>query len=370
MDSPTAPRTATSRRASARGQGTLEYVGLVLLAAVLVGAVVLGTGWGRDAYETVATKVCEITQGSDCGEVDDAPGPPTPEELATAGDYVALGDSYSSGEGAGDYLDGTDEDEATKRWIDDHSGGWLWPGDPRHNICRRSENAYSAGVYAAFDFQGDYVFGACSGAVMDDYYGDNTGGNEDEGPQREHLDDDTSLVTISMGGNDFGFGDVVGGCVTGDCSGEENARVADAKIDEEAERLVQFYRDLAGDAKNARILVVGYPQLFPDPEEITNGSDSFINPTEQEWLNERGRYANQRIQEAIADSGVDIEFVDVTDALDGHEVGTDDPWINDLDVGVDGGDWTKPVSRNSFHPKAAGHAAISQLVQQQIRNGR
>lgn len=356
-------------RRRALGQGSLEYTGIVILAAILVAALVYGTGGGAPIENAVKAQICELTGGSDCGsEGESGPLGPTPEEQATSGDYVALGDSYSSGEGAEDYVEGTDEDEATKRAIDDFNG-WLWPGDPRHNICRRSGNAYSNGVYQAFDFEGDFTFAACSGAVTDDYYEDNTSGNEDEGPQREHLDDDTSLVTISMGGNDFGFGDVVGGCVTGSCATEEGAEEADAKIREEAEKLVQLYQDLSADAQNARILVVGYPQLFPDPDEITNGGDSFISPEEQEWLNERGRVANQAIQDAIRESGTDVEFVDVSDALDGHEIGTDDPWIHDLDVGVDGGDWTKPVSRNSFHPKASGQEAISRIVQDHVRNG-
>lgn len=364
-----APSCADRPRGGEHGQGALEYTGIVVIAALLVGALLYGTGWGQPVADTVSAKLCEITGGSDCGSAEDLPGGPTPEEQATSGDYVALGDSYSSGEGAEDYVEGTDSDEATKQAIDDFGGGWLWPGDPHNNICRRSNNAYSNGVYQAFDFEGDFVFGACSGAITDDYYEDNSGGNEGEGPQREHLDENTSLVTISMGGNDFGFGDVVGGCVTGSCATEEGAAEADEKIRDEAEQLVQLYQDLQEDAPNARILIVGYPQLFPDPEDITNGGDSFISPEEQEWLNERGRVANQAIQDAIAESGTDVEYVDVTEALQGHEVGTDDPWIHDLDVGVDGGDWTKPVSRNSFHPKAAGQEAISRIVQQHVRTG-
>lgn len=359
-------------RQAERGQGTLDLVGIVVLAVFLVGGVIMAIGGGEPIRERVTIAICEITTvgNGDCGTVSDYPTGLTPEEQATSGDYVALGDSYSSGEGAEDYLEGTDEDEATKESINDFNG-WLWPGDPYNNICRRSENAYSASVYEAFDFEGDYVFGACSGGVVDDYYQDNTSDNEDEGPQRDHVTDDTSLITISMGGNDFGFGDVVGSCVTGgSCATEEHAAQVDADIDAEIDRLAQLYRDMQADAPpGARILVVGYPQLFPDPEDITNGSDSFIGENEQAWLNERGVHANEAIQEAIRRSGTNVEYVDVSDALAGHEVGTDDPWIHDLDVGVDGGDWTEPASRNSFHPTADGQAAISQIVQQHVRSG-
>lgn len=354
-----------------RGQGTLDYIGMVLVAAVMVGAVVFGTGSGEPIRQRAAIALCEITTAGtgDCGEVSDVGGL-SPEDQATSGDYVALGDSYSSGEGADDYLDGTDDDDATKESINDFNG-WLWPGDPHNNICRRSENAYSGSVYSTFDFEGDYVFGACSGAITDDYYEDNHSDNEGEGPQRDLITDDTSLVTISMGGNDFGFGSVVKSCVIGgSCASDEHADEVDAAIDAKIDTLAQLYKDLADDAPaGARILVVGYPQLFPDPDDITNGSDSFIGEDEQAWLNDRGEHANEAIMEAIRRSGTDVEFVDVSDALAGHEVGTDDPWLNDLDLGTDGGEWLNPTSRNSFHPNADGQAAISQVVQQQIRSG-
>jgi lysophospholipase L1-like esterase len=340
-----------------RGQGTLDYVGIVVLGAVLVAGIVIGTGSGEPVRQRASTALCEIVNaaggGGDCGSTSTStPSGQTPEEQATSGDYVALGDSYSSGEGAGDYLDGTDDEDF-----------WPWGKDP--NVCRRSKNAYSASVYAAFDFAGDYSFGACSGGIINDYYNDNHSDNEGEGPQRDHITDDTSLITISMGGNDFGFGDVIQSCVVGgSCATDEHAREVDADIDDQIDRLAQLYQDMAADAPpDARILVIGYPQLFPDAEDITNGGDSFIGEDEQAWLNDRGGHANEAIQEAIRRSGTDVEFVDVSDALKGHEVGTDDPWINDLDLG----DW--PVSRNSFHPKAEGQAAISELVQQQIRNG-
>ena len=352
-----------------RGQGSLEYGGIVLLAAILVGAVVYATGWGHPIRESVESSICEIVSGGsgNCGFPD---AELSPEERATSGDYVALGDSYSSGEGADDYLEGTNDDDATKEAINDFNG-WLWPGDPHNNICRRSANAYSASVYGSFDFEGDYHFGACSGGVVRDYYEDNTSDNEGEGPQRDHITDDTSLITMGMGGNDFGFGGVMKSCVIGgSCATDEHAEEVDADIDAEIDTLAQLYRDMESDAPpGARILIVGYPQLFPDPEDITNGSDSFIGEDEQGWLNERGAHANWAIQEAIRRSGTNVEFVDVTDALSGHEVGTDDPWINDLDLGIDGGDWLNPTSRNSFHPNADGHAAISLIVQEHVRSG-
>ena len=87
-----------------RGQGSLEYGGIVLLAAILVGAVVYATGWGHPIRESVESSICEIVSGGsgNCGFSDLEL---SPEERATSGDYVVLGDSYSFGEGADDYLE-------------------------------------------------------------------------------------------------------------------------------------------------------------------------------------------------------------------------------------------------------------------------
>lgn len=55
----------------------------------------------------------------------------------------------------------------------------------------------------------------------------------------------------------------------------------------------------------------------------------------------------------------------VSEALAGHEVGTDDSWIHDLDAGFG---WP-PVSSESFHPTAEGQDAVSGMVQKQLENG-
>lgn len=116
------------------------------------------------------------------------------------------------------------------------------------------------------------------------------------------------------------------------------------------------------------MLVIGYPQLFPD-EGRGHQRQRLLHQAEQQWLSERGVHVNAAIPEAIRRSGTRVEYVDVSDALEGHEVGTDDPWLHDLDLGVDGGGWFTPVSRNSFHPDADGHAAIAAIVRQHVRKG-
>src|SRR6476620_11005745 len=92
-------------------------------------------------------------------------------------DYVALGDSYSSGVGSGSY-------------------------DSASGDCKRSTKAYPA-LWANANSPSSFAFTACSGARTDDV----TAG------QLSPLNSSTDLVSISIGGNDAGFADVMTTCV-------------------------------------------------------------------------------------------------------------------------------------------------------------
>ncbi|MFE4534184.1 polymorphic toxin-type HINT domain-containing protein [Streptomyces scopuliridis] len=63
------PRTGTrllGLRRAQRGQGAVEYVGLVAVVAAIVGTLVL-TGVGPTIAEGLSTQVCRITSGDNCG---------------------------------------------------------------------------------------------------------------------------------------------------------------------------------------------------------------------------------------------------------------------------------------------------------------
>src|SRR5437879_4006496 len=92
--------------------------------------------------------------------------------------YVALGDSYSAGNGAGNYISSS--------------------GD-----CHRSNSAYPA-LWASAHSPSSFTFAACSGAVTTDVTNSQLGS----------LSSSTGLVTLTIGGNDSGFSDVMTTCVT------------------------------------------------------------------------------------------------------------------------------------------------------------
>jgi lysophospholipase L1-like esterase len=347
------------RTRSEQGLGTVEYVGGTIVAAVLVGGLAISPA-GDSIRNEFSNAVCAVIERDGCT----VPGAgETPLEQATSGEYVALGDSYSSGEGAWDYQEGTDYSDR-----DD-----LWPfndDEEDENRCHRSDNAYSQVLSDNNEFAGGTTFVACSGATTDDLDNPDSG-NTGEGPQNDALNEDTSLVTMSMGGNDLGFASVVQDCILNGGGGigpfegcrEKHEQRIQELLPQLQEELVQRYLDIQEQAPNARVIIVGYPQLFVD-----NPSDNYGNllfAEDQEWMNEVGGDLNAMLAAAADEAGV--EFVDPTEAFQGHGIGSDDPWINDLDLGGPG---FAPADPSSFHPNAAGQAAIAELVQEQLENPR
>ncbi|MFD0776160.1 SGNH/GDSL hydrolase family protein [Streptomonospora algeriensis] len=275
-----------------------------------------------------------------------------PEEAAAWGNYVALGDSYSSGEGAGDYIEGTADD-----------GG-----------CRRSANAYPERVADSFDFAGQLGFYACSrqrGASMLESL-------EEADSQIAQTKPHTSVVTLGIGGNDLGFTSVLRACMVRvplmeatACRDQEED--VTSRMDGFESTLEDIIREIRDRAPDARILVVGYPRIFPaDPSSMYYT----LAPNDQEWLNETLQDFNTRIRRNVAESDAEIveerqtgsvEYVGMSTAFESHEVGTDEPWLH----GVLLGDFAEgvEVDHGTFHPNARGHKAFAKRVLHQIEKG-
>ena len=348
-----------------RGAGTLEYVGVSTLVAAVVALLLVSPVGGR-ASSALSGAVCRVTGGTSCVAAALADPSLTPYEKAVAGRYVAMGDSFSSGEGAGDYDPPTDRDDrGFADWMDSHL--W-WPGDrePKyHNGCHRSGNAYGQIVAGSNDFAGGSSFVACSGAQINELTHPN-GGQTGESAQEDALGDDTSLVTFSIGGNDLGFADILTDCVLdGSTCEEKNEATFQRRLVAKERELVDTYRRIRAKAPHARIIVVGYPRLFPaDP---SNSYRNLLFADDQRWMNAKADELDAMLQRAARESGADVELVDPREAFAGHGIGSDDPWFNDLSVQANG---FSPVDPGSFHPDAAGQRALAQLVQEQLKHPR
>ncbi|WP_432478065.1 SGNH/GDSL hydrolase family protein [Nocardioides sp. GXQ0305] len=222
--------------------------------------------------------------------------------------YVALGDSYSSGTGTRDYIaDGTD--------------------------CQRSTSAYPSLIASARGYALD--FRACSGARVADV----------TRAQLSALSAATSYVTVSVGGNDAGFADVLTECATpwwaGDCDGAIDGAQAFVAGTLPG-RLSTLYGQIRDAAPNAQVVVVGYPRIFmgEDCNALT-----WFSPEEQARLNQTADQLNARTAAVAASYG--FGFADPTGRFVGHAVCDDPEWINGL---------SNPIGE-SYHPNQPGHAS-------------
>ena len=215
--------------------------------------------------------------------------------------------------------------------------------------------------------QGGFTFTACSGATQGDL-NDPNGSNVDEDAQLDDLDEDVSLVTMSIGGNDLGFASIVQDCIVNgqrgvpmlDTCQEKHADKIESRLESLHDELVATYRDIRDKAPNARIVIIGYPELFVENPQDNYGNLLFAE--DQAWMNEQAAALNDTLRSAAQEAGV--EFIDPTEAFRGHGIGSQDPWINDLNWGGPG---LSLVDPGSFHPNALGHDALADLLEQQIK---
>ncbi|KEI45709.1 SGNH/GDSL hydrolase family protein [Saccharopolyspora rectivirgula] len=223
-----------------------------------------------------------------------------------AENYVALGDSYASGVGTREYFEDS--------------------GD-----CKRSPKAYPQLWADAHDVS-NFSFVACSGAVTDDVNSE----------QLDALSSETTLVTISIGGNDIGFVDVITGCLlnTDEGCADKVAEAEEKARDELPAKLEQTYANIRQAAPNAEVVVLGYPRL----NDLGDCSIPGYSEAKRERINEGADVLAEIIQEQASAAG--FTFADTRAAFDGHGVCSDDEWINGP---------SSPLAE-SFHPNTDGHA--------------
>ncbi|GAA2426673.1 SGNH/GDSL hydrolase family protein [Streptomyces macrosporus] len=209
---------------------------------------------------------------------------------------VALGDSYTSGTGAGDYSD---------------------------VLCTRSRNAYPA-LWAEATAPASFTFAACGGATIPDVLN----------RQIRYLDGNTTLVGISIGGNDAGFASIMLSCMLSTQAGCEQRldEAAEYVRDELPGKLDALYAAIRNRAPRARVVVVGYPYLYKE-----GGVCPSMGSGKRTAINDGSDLLNQVIADRAAAAG--FVFADARPAFAGHEICTDDPWI----------------SGSTIHPTAEGH---------------
>uniref|UniRef100_UPI001C85DEAF SGNH/GDSL hydrolase family protein n=1 Tax=Paractinoplanes polyasparticus TaxID=2856853 RepID=UPI001C85DEAF len=220
-------------------------------------------------------------------------------------DYVALGDSYSSGVGA--------------------------PG--QSVFCLRSKQGYP-GQWTARNKPKSFTDLSCGGAVTSDV----------RNLQVPFLSSGADLISITIGGNDAGFAPTVIGCQVGSDAACLD-RVAAARADITGAlpgKLDSTYAAIKRKAPKAKVVVLGYPILF-DTASASCGLTG-MSLAKRRALNEGAQVLNDVIQARAQAAG--FTFSDVRDEFAGHGICSSRPYLNGLTV---------IPPQNSFHPNVNGY---------------
>lgn len=291
-----------------------------------------------------------------------------PGQTSQGIDYLALGDSFASGQGADFYKPGTDTSD---------------------NHCHLSTISYpfllAEGRYK------NYNSVACSAATMNDIMNtsDSYMGQTVHPLKRADRSDieailanfkpgyidqldfvrryNPGVITVSVGGNDIGFSSMMSECTIWASTCYEHYEDRLAKLQEVTAKFNEFvsaYTQLKKDTFNGRIYVIGYPHI------VKPGGDCalnvHLNTAEAVFSEQFIDYLNGVIARAAQKAGV--QYVDVSHALDGHRLCE----ASGAAIGVNGltagGDKIGVVGNESYHPNALGHRLIERTILIQTKN--
>ena len=245
--------------------------------------------------------------------------------------YVALGDSYSAGQGEPPFEEGTDV-----------------PG----NYCHRSVHSYPAQYAASTQGQAlQYQSYACSGATTEDFFRGGLASDTPDG-QIARVPPSTDLVTLTAGGNDLGFTRLMRSCTYRDCTGDPEWSNLSQRIDGLAPKLRSVYDGLRDRVPEAGVFVLGYPMFLSNVDQVSFCNDDIgLSAREKDWLNGHLNHLNQVIKGQAEAAGT--TYVDVQNAFQGHEVCTLEPWSTG---------WNRDNWRWSYHPNRRGHQALAEAL--------
>ncbi|MER6298547.1 GDSL-type esterase/lipase family protein [Kitasatospora sp. NPDC001539] len=315
---------------------------------------------------------------------------------------VALGDSYISGEagrwmgnaaGTSGSRNGTD-----RAWNGTSADPSVVYGATAASGCDRSDVAEVLGASTVAQNRIDL---ACSGAVTANVFRAANGGQsfKGEAPQADQLatvarQNNVKLITLSIGGNDLGFGSIISDCVQdyliwysychGSAQSSIDSRMPAAMagvgkaIDE-----IRAVMTAAGYAQSDyRLVLQSYPSPIPRsaemryPESGWSRSDTGGCPFwdgDADWARDS---MVPQISGALAGVAATkgVQFLDLSDMLQGREVcstatrqptassgpsATTSEWARFLDGGLN---TTQGVLQESMHPNYYGQLALGRCL--------
>ena len=308
-----------------------------------------------------------------------------PDTESTGLAYLALGDSYSSGEGDTEkgangsryYRLGTNLEADVTRGI---------PQNKCHISTRSYPYLLARGMDLALDSPKQWDTIACNGATAwdvkaqgsTDYLGrgDSLKGFDVATLKAEALNGFIAgrqkqiefvkkykprVITLTIGGNDVGFGPKIQECATISEGGltcsiatEDGRSSLGSQIRNQYDNLKSLYSELrAVSAGRTKIYVLGYPQFINGDEPAACGWNiGMLNSDERKMIHESVTYLNSVIKQAAKAAGV--YYLDIENSLQGGRLCDDgQKYVTGISVGD---------RQESFHPNAKGHAQIASSV--------
>ncbi len=257
--------------------------------------------------------------------------------------YVALGDSYTAAPGV--------------------------PQTEQETGCLRSNGNYASLV--AKRLKTEFVDVSCSGASTVSLVGAQQAANHVLPPQFAALSEDTSLVTIGMGGNDLElFQTMVGTCGQLGLSEPDGSPCRDymkdagekkdllvEKIDQIGDRVKASLKGIHDRAPQARVILVGYPQPVP-----AKGTCRILPIAKGDYPYVRGMVVRLNDAMRTAAKQAKAGFVDMVKVSKGHDIcAGKDAWVNGVNTDL--------MRALAFHPFAEEQQAAADLIMKKLKVG-
>lgn len=289
--------------------------------------------WHISAFRVVATALLVTPVLAACGvpeQVEEEASELAPTEL----DYVALGDSYAA-------MGSTDAELRGPEF------------------CLRASDNYPSHV-AADERVSETVDVSCQGAQIPDLMEPRPTDSAAIPAQLDALETSTDVVTLSIGGNDLGFGEIIG-CVQQnlfsearvDCAGELDGVVRQRLAALPAD-LNDVYSRIDDYSGGARVITTGYLPILSDSQECPQLAA--IPAADRAWAAQLTAELNEVLANAAERSGA--EFV-LPAGVEEHTACAE-PEQRWVDItGVETGS-------HPMHPTAAGQDAMAAAVLDRI----
>lgn len=310
--------------------------------------------------------------------------------------YLALGDSFSSGEGdiirdaktgQKHYREHTDDDGV--REVDGYKEK-IQPEERCHISTRSYPYLLARGMQLGDTSEGDWQMVTCAGAVTHDAASNDSESYIGQGARLSGYDVKSlknealskfipgrqkqiefvkkyqpQVITLMMGGNDVDFGGKLNNCVqsltTCMYASQETRPKLKKETEAEFSRLSNLYTEIAQATNNkAKIYVIGYPQFInSNPADTrTCRNTLFFDEGEREMAVNSVIYLNNIIEAAAKKAGV--TYIDVENAFGNHRIcDTGNQHVNSI-VGV--ANWNGNQMQESFHPNHLGHEDLSRAI--------